>query len=451
MRTPLAGLLVLLAAACAGGPAAQPGDSPPLALQGVTVIDGTGAAPRPGMTVLIRDGRIAGLFAAGARPLPPGTRVLDLRGHYVIPGLIDSHAHLATFDRGTIYPALLRSMVMGGVTTLRDMGGNAVRVSELARDAATDTAPSPRIYFSAVVAGPRWFETYDSARIRYWSSGSPPGQGRGVRLLRSDADIPSIVQEARAMGATGIKVFSAVPPARLAALTRAAHGAGLRVWSHGVVPPTRPDQVVQAGADVLSHGDQMIWAADAPGEAAGGGEGRSRLMRTVSASSPPITALLEGMRARGTMLDPTLFIIASSVARGDSAGRVRGDSIVRWAVEVTRRAHELGVPVVAGTDAIGTVVPNIHAELQLLVGRAGFSPLEAIRSATERAAQALGAQDSLGTIAPGKVADLVVLRADPSADIRNTQTVAYVVQRGRVHRRETPLPTPEFAEPPPSP
>ena len=451
MRIRFARVLVLLAAACGAGPARQAPASRPVALQDVTVIDGTGEAPRPGMTILIRDGRIVDLFPAGSRPLPPGTEVVALDGHYVIPGLIDSHAHLATFDRGGIYPALLRSMVMGGVTTLRDMGGNAVRVSELARDALTDTAPSPRIYFSAVVAGPRWFATYDSTRIRYWSSGSPPGRGRGVRLLQSDADIPSIVAEARALGATAIKVFSDVPPARLAALSRAAHAAGLRVWSHGVVPPTRPDQVVEAGADVLSHGDQLIWAAAAPGEAAGGGEGRSRLMPTVSADSPPVTALLEAMRARGTLLDPTLFIIASSVARGDSAARVRGDSIVRWAVAVTRRAHELGVPVVAGTDGIGTVTPNIHAELQLLVYRAGLSPLEAIRSATERGAQALGAQDSLGTIARGKVADLVVLRRNPAADIRNTQTVAYVVLRGRVHRREAPWRTAELAEPPPAP
>ena len=100
---------------------------------------------------------------------------------------------------------------------------------------------------------------------------------------------------------------------------------------------------------------------------------------------------------------------------------------------MTRRANRVGIPIVAGTDAIGGSAANLHAELQLLVDSAGLSPLEALRAATVNGARAIGLQDSLGTIAPGKIADLVVLRGDPSRDIRNTQTVTMVIKaRSRV-------------------
>jgi imidazolonepropionase-like amidohydrolase len=103
---------------------------------------------------------------------------------------------------------------------------------------------------------------------------------------------------------------------------------------------------------------------------------------------------------------------------------------------LTRRARELGVAVAAGTDALAGErdgeLPNLHRELELLVHGAGFSPLEAITAATRNSARALGAEDTRGTIGVGKLADLVVLRADPSADIRNTREIELVVKRGRV-------------------
>lgn len=104
--------------------------------------------------------------------------------------------------------------------------------------------------------------------------------------------------------------------------------------------------------------------------------------------------------------------------------------------------------VAAGTDAVGGSTPNLHVELQLLVDSVGLTPLEAIRSATQVNARALGISDSAGTIAPGMIADLVVLDADPSVDIANTITVSAVMKAGRLFRRERPLPTPPSARPP---
>ena len=441
-------MLALVLGACSSAESRSPAQPGTLALTNVTVIDGTGAAPVPGQTVVIEGRRITAVFPSGSRTPPAGARVLDLAGHYVIPGLIDAHVHLASFDRGEIYPVLLRHTLLGGVTTVRDMGGNARVVGELSRRARADDAESPRIYYSAVVAGPEWFGRYDPERVRFWSYGHTPGTAPGLRLLADTTDIEALVAEAVRIGATGLKVFTDVPTARLAALTAAAHARGLRVWSHAVVPPSRPEAVAGAGVDVVSHADMLIWSSAGANDSLVNRGVRSRLLRSVAPGSPAQVELLREMRERGTLLEPTLLVMAMGNAERGRA--VAGaDTIVAWAARMTAEAHRQGVPIVVGTDAIGTYTPNVHTELQLLVDWVGMTPREALRAATEHGARALGAQDSLGTVAVGKLADLVVLRADPSRDIRNTQTVAYVVRGGVVHRREEGWRPPPLSEPPP--
>ena len=105
------------------------------------------------------------------------------------------------------------------------------------------------------------------------------------------------------------------------------------------------------------------------------------------------------------------------------------------------RAHIRKIPIVAGTDVNESFAtrdfPNLHSEMELLVNKAGLTPLEAITAATRNGAQVLGVVDSYGTIATGKIADLVILRADPTADIRNTTSIEYVIKGGKAHKRDT--------------
>jgi imidazolonepropionase-like amidohydrolase len=137
-----------------------------------------------------------------------------------------------------------------------------------------------------------------------------------------------------------------------------------------------------------------------------------------------MTSLLQEMKARGALLEPTLFVFSR---------QPRDAELLSWGSRATARAHALGVGIVAGTDGLigdnPTDAPNIHRELELLVA-AGLSPLEALRAATGNAARALGIEDRTGTIRPGLAANLVVLNADPLADIRNTRRIARVIQRG---------------------
>src|SRR3954469_3720819 len=144
-----------MAAVAVVGSKAQDFPTPSSADMGVafihaTVIDGTGAQPVPGMTILIKNGRIRVIADDHTVRIPAGTHVEDLHGRYVIPGLIDSHVHLGTIERDDdAQRAILKFAVLGGVTTVRDMGGSLQRVRAAAHGPASD--PAPRVYYSAIM------------------------------------------------------------------------------------------------------------------------------------------------------------------------------------------------------------------------------------------------------------------------------------------------------------
>jgi len=131
-------------------------------------------------------------------------------------------------------------------------------------------------------------------------------------------------------------------------------------------------------------------------------------------------------------LNPTLWIFARGPASSDAVAGAR----TTWMDAVTRRAAELGVPIVAGTDdMLDTArdpLPLIHRELEVLVSGAGLSPMQALVAATRNAARAIGVESTRGTIEPGKAADLVLLEANPADDIKNTRKIRYVIKAGRV-------------------
>jgi hypothetical protein len=440
---PLLALLFL----CLGCSAEATGQTP-IALTGVTVIDGTGAPARPGMTIVIEGERIAAVFPTGSQALPVGVRTLDVAGSYVIPGLIDSHVHLATFDRpDNVVNAILRYALLGGVTSVRDMGGNPERVQVYARASRAADAVMPRVYGSAVFAGPRWFATYDTTRLAFWSGDAPVGAAPGVRRIDGSTDIAAAVRAAEALGVQGIKLYSDLPPAHVEAIIREADSVGLLVWSHAVSEPTRPQDISAGGAVSLSHADQLIWNALPSGSPAmGARDERARLMERIAPDGPELAPLYRALAERGTLLEPTLLVMQMGGIRDGRLGPL--GLVQAWAVGATRAAHRAGVPIVAGTDAIGQRTPYIHTELQLLVDQVGLTPLEAIQAATQHGARALGIADSTGTIVAGKWADLVVLSADPSADVRNTQTVRMVIRGGQVHERREAWEVPPGAKEP---
>lgn len=433
-------LLILPAAAAVK---AQPsaGASQALVLSNVTVIDGNGGRPMRGRTLVIKGGHIADIFRAGSKRPPAGAAVLDLSGHYVIPGLIDSHYHFMPGKwPGAEGVARRRFAFLGGVTTARDMAGDAVALAELARESARADVQAPRVYYSALMAGPEWFDDRRAAEI---SHGLPPGQAPWARAVTPDTDVVKAVAEAKATGAVAVKLYEYLPAALVTKITREAHRQRLKVWSHSAVFPARPTDAVAAGVDSISHSDGLIYAAFGPPEADRNSY-RKLDWGGVTTDAKPVVELLRRMRERGTVLDATLHVHGEIVAEEMSKEASKRDGWetgrAEWAYAVTRLAHRHGVQIAAGTDLPERPrrrdFSNIHLEMELLVTKAGLTPAEAITAATRTGARLLGVGESYGTIAVGKVADLVVLGADPLKDIRNTRRVVYVIKGGHLHRRE---------------
>lgn len=411
-----------------------------LVLTNVTVIDGNGGRPMPDMTVVISGERIADIFPAGKKALPAGATVMNLLGHYVIPGLIDSHYHFTIGMRSKEQEeALRRFAFLGGITAVRDMAGDAIALGELAKTVAGRDVQSPRIYYSALMAGPAFL--LNDRRVDQASHGLARGEAPWARAITAETDIVKAVSEAKATGPTGIKIYTDLTPEIVAKITAEAHKQGLKVWSHAAIYPGKPSDAVSAGVNVISHSHLVV--AEGMDKVPQKYAGSFQLLdyNAVGVESKAISDLLRLMLEKGTFLDPTL-VVTARLAKTEK-GKIFQDpqQMADWSYMFTLRAHIRRIPIVAGTDVQETPdtrdFPNLHAEMEMLVSKAGMTPLEAITAATRNGAQVLGISDSYGTIAPGKIADLVVLTADPSISIRNTTSIVYVIKGGKVHKRDT--------------
>ena len=404
-----------------------------LGLTHATVIDGTGSPPRPGQTLILRNGRIVAIYPDGAEPLPADAIERDVGGGFVLPGLIDAHVHLATspsgVDRRDRVERRLRNALLGGVVAVRDMAGDGRALADLARAARAGDIAASEIRYAAVMAGPAFF---DDPRVLSSSAGLTPGTAPWARAITARTDLRQVVAEARGTGATAIKMYAELDGRLASRIAAEAHRQGLRAWSHLVLAPARPSQVVSSGVDVVSHALFATWeVADLPTYG-----GRTQVDLSIPADHPAIHRLFALMRERNVIFDPTMFVYRADSAAADTSVAKRREA---RAAEFVRAAHAAGVRVAAGTDGLGGdadgAVPNLHTELALLVERAGFTPMEAIVAGTRTSAEAAGLDATHGTIAVGKAADLLVLRADPLANIRNTRQIGFVVRRGRIIER----------------
>jgi imidazolonepropionase-like amidohydrolase len=392
----------------------------------VTVIDGTDAAPKPRMTVILRGGRITDLLAPGAAA-PATDTTVDGAGRYLIPGLIDAHVHIGTQPWAREVDQLGRAL-RGGITSVFDMAGDTRATGNLARASLVGEIRAPSIYYVALMAGPAFFT---DRRVLAASRGYPPGTAPWMQSITNETDLVRAVATAKGTGAVAIKLYAALTGPLAARISTEARRQGIRTVAHATTFPGRPLELAQGGVNVLAHAPYLVWEGSAPSD--------SFALRArgdfvgVPVASPAIERLLTSMRDLGTMLNPTVWIFAEQQPQ-DSAAKVRAP----WMYAITKRAAQLGVPIVAGTDGLfgiaGDSLPTLHRELELLVSGAGLTPAQALASATLNGARAIGVADQTGTIAVGKAADLVLLDADPLADIRNTRRIAVVIKNGLVVR-----------------
>lgn len=414
--------------------------------RGATLIDGTGGPARPDMAVLANGGRIEAVLPAAdlTAHMTGGAELVDLAGRYLLPGLIDSHQHLATPPNRRLAEAHLRRDLYSGITATRIMADDLRSIAELDRAARAGEIPGPDLFYAALVAGPTFFA---DPRTRAVSFGYAPGAAPWAQAIAADTDIALAVARARGTGAAALKIYADLPPDLVRRLAAEAHRQGLLVWAHAMVFPTPPAEVLAADPDVVSHSCYLAYQAF---------ERRPQSYRDrvpvdpapfADGDNPVMAGLFGTMRERGILLDATLRVYREGERRA-TAERPAHCSL-DLAARLTAQARRAGVLVSAGTDGdtpAASPYPSLFEELELLVARAGFTPLEAIRAATQIGAMTMGQGQERGVVAVGYRADLVVLERDPVADIANLRSVLFTVKNGRRFARADYRPiTPEEA------
>ena len=430
-------------------------EAPTVALTHVRVVDGTGAAARDDQTVVISGGKIQLIGPTASTTYPADAKTLDLNGYTVLPGLVGMHNHMffpmggsppMYSDMGSSFPRLYLAF---GVTTIRTTGSVAPY---------TDLELK-RLIDSGRVLGPKMFIT------------APYLEGRGsftpvMHELKDADDARRMVNYWADNGATSFKAYMNITRDELRAAVEEAHKRGLKVTGHLCSIGFR--EAAEIGIDNLEHGlfaDSEFVADKKPDQCPQGGAVNASLraldlngaaaqetIRTLVQKNVAITSTLpvfeaggaplsqSGIGAASALLNQRLLNVMSTDARVrylQSRARVSSaadfNTLLRKAMDFERAFVKAGGLLLAGLDPTGNggIVAGFgdHREVELLV-EAGFTPVEAIQIATLNGAKFLGEDARIGSIAPGKQADLLVVKGNPAANISDIEKVEIVFKDG---------------------
>jgi imidazolonepropionase-like amidohydrolase len=430
--------------ATAGRAQTPAGQSPRLiAIRNVTVIPGTGAPPIENATVLIRDDRIAAIGPAAETVIPARARIIEGAGKFLVPGFIEMHAHLSKARASA-----LGLFVANGVTTLRDMGGDYEELLRWRLDVQTGARIGPRI----IMAGPILEATRNVERMR-----KDPPEARiepfeRVRIpVGSPEEARRVVAELAGREIDFLKIRTVQDRETYLALNKAANSHGIPLVGH--VSGIPPEVVLDAGQDGADHFFYPSPEAKTREErlafwrkfAARGVPIVPTLVVPFEARFPPVERLRAVVEDDEGKIDPRRQYLSKylvldwreqllEMTDGRSqASRKLWEDVIRRDL---REMHEAGMDLLVGSDiAVLNVFPgySIHDEMALFVTELGMTPAEVIERTTSRSARFLRIADSVGTVERGKVADLVLLEANPLQDIRNTRRIAAVVLRGALY------------------
>jgi amidohydrolase family protein len=433
-----------------------------LALTHITVIDMSGAQPKPDMTVLVVGSRIARIGKTSVVQIPRGTQVVDSTGKFLIPGLWDMHVHFT--DAKRVFPLF----VANGVTGVRNMGGDLDKLLAWRSEVESGKLVGPRI----ITCGPI-------------IDGPDPAAHGPVVVVATPAEARKTAQSLKRRGVDCLKVYDRLPRDVYFAIIDAARQLGLPVVGHVPLSITSAEASV-AGQRSFEHLGTILESASSVEDE----------LHRLERSGEPVTNPADFPRRiamRGTrMLDtydegkaneifkllaknqtwqvPTLetkwaqtFI--DDLSRSNDPrlkyvplpeqewwrpeknffARYRTPEYIEFRKRLFKKElglvgamHRARVPLLAGTDLSGAYVfagSSLHHELEMYV-QAGLTPMEALQTATRNAAAFLDELSSQGTIEHGKIANLVLLDANPLSDIRNLAHINAVILNGRFLSRQ---------------
>lgn len=444
--------------------------TPTLAIIHATVIDATGAPPKPDMTVVTEQQRVALVSPSRGIALPANTPTVDATGKFLIPGLVDSHVHLTAAGepaggRQFVIPLL----VANGITTVRDMGGKVEFLKQLRGEIADGKLLGPQLFFT----GP-------------YLDGDPPNFQPSI-VVKTPEEARKAVDQLAGQGVDFIKVQSVLDRDPYFAIAGESKKKNIRFVGH-VPDRISAFEAAEAGQASIEHLTGVLLACSSqetelraaqaapppPHETPRQAQLRERawLRKLLDTQSPQKTdSLIAAFAAHNTRQVPTFPILAlafltpktsligdprmkyvpaeekkiwqtgvSSQLRGYSdADFATREEVIRQSLAVVGKMQKAGVHILAGTDVPApTVFPgsSLHEDLAYFV-EAGLTPMQALQAATKNPAEFLNQLDTHGTIEPGKFADLVLLDANPLDDIHNTQKIRAVILRGRLLDRVT--------------
>ena len=445
--------------------------APPVAITHATVIDATGAPPKPDTTVLLANQRITAIGPSSTIAIPSGIATYNGTDRFLIPGLADMHVHLtAAGEPNGSREFILPLLVANGITTVRDMGGKVEFLTQLRSEINRDR------FFRPARFGPPIFFTGP------YLDGDPPAYQPSV-VVKNAAEARKAVDDLVEQHVDFIKAQSVLTREAYFAIAEESKAKPIRFVGH-VPDRVSALEASNAGQASIEHLTGVLLACstkedelrqeqflpDPPGATPEQALARSRVWqrKLLDSYSPEKAAtLFRAFAANGTWQVPTFpidvhlgFLTPRTDLSSDPrmkyvpknerkiwqqgiSGRLehRSESDFALREEIVKRSLELvghmqgaGVRIMAGTDLPApNVFPgsSLHEDLAYLV-QSGLTPMQALQAATKNPAEFLGKLDSQGTIEPGKFADLVLLEGNPLDDIHNTQKICAVVLHGKL-------------------
>ncbi len=410
----------------------------PVLFDHVMLFDADKGAFLTDRAVLASGGKIVAIGKAGAVKAPAGTRVIDGMGKTLVPGIWDSHMHI-----GDDWDVLAN--MANGMTSFRSPGTDLDRA----------VAVMPRRASGELLMGEPFIQAIVDRK--------DPLAAQGSMTVSSEAETVAAVRKIKGAGLWGVKFYTSMNPAWIKPGATEAHRLGLHVSGH-VPAKMRPIEAVRAGYDEITHLNfvmMQMMPQDVVDKAntAARFEGPAKYAKDVDLQSPAVTAFVAELKRRGTIIDPTLVIFEGNfLAEGGKPmpayapymgiispvldrvfrsggyplveGYTRADYAKSYAkmMQLVTVLHKAKVPIVAGTDGWGI---EIVREIELYRD-AGFTPAEALQSATIVPARMVGADKRTGSIAVGKEADMMLVDGDVSRELGALRRVVTVVSDGYV-------------------